>query len=207
MNRPLRRVTLAYGKVNYKNSGMTAAALRVVAPFKRESASNTGQLDHGSREHIQATRYKDIGGGFTRQRVGHPEGTLIVLQATETRRGTLYSEACIFIRLREGADMMSISACLPPSNESIIGNRVQIFVGEGDILTPAEVRLLGIDVPRQYIQRYCNEEEVGELFEVSVVRAGNISKPQLVAVATSEGTVVKAVGQEATRRINLRRRT
>jgi hypothetical protein len=205
MSEELQRVSMTYGKVVLKNSSATLAVLRVTAPFKRESAAMVGRSEQSSKEYFQSTAYRDIGGGFTRQRVGHPEGTLIVLQSSETKRGVLHAEAAIFLRLRAGADLLSINVKLPVGPESRLGDTLQSFVGAADILTYDEVRLLGINVPRHYRDRYGNEDEIDELFEVSVVRKGNISKPQLVAVATSEGTVIKAVGTEAVRRVKIRR--
>lgn len=201
-----QRVSLTYGAINLKSASLTLASLRVVAPFKRESAANTGRAEQHSREYIQATRYKDIGKGFTRQRVIHPSGTLLCVQATKTKNGMLNAEAAIFLRLRAGADLLSINVKLPTGSEGLLGDTLQAFVGEADILSYDELRILGIDCPRSYQNRYGNEDEIDDLLEISVVRKGNISKPQLVAVSTSEGTVVRAVGTEAARRVKIRRR-
>lgn len=205
MSDNLRRVSLTYGTVNLKTASATLASLRVTAPFKKESAANTGRSEQASKEYFQSTQHREIGGGFTRQRVMHPEGTLLVLQASQTKRGVMYAEAAIFLRLRAGADLLNINVKLPVSQESRLGDTLQAFVGEADILTYEEIRLLGINVPKHYIDRYGNEDELDEMFETSVVRKGNISKPQLVAVATSEGTVIRAVGTEAVRRVKIRR--
>ena len=200
-----QRVSLTYGKINLKNSSLTLASLRITAPFKRESAANTGRAEQHSKDFIQSTRFRDIGGGFTRQRVIHPSGTLLSVQATKTKNGVLNAEAVILLRLRTGADMLSINIKLPTSPDSLLGDTLQAFVGEADIISWDELRILGIDCPKSYQNRYGNEDEIDELLEINVVRKGNISKPQLVAVATSEGTVVRAVGTEAVRRVKIRR--
>lgn len=200
-----RRVTLAFGKINLSKSSQTVAALRLKAPFLRDTASQTGKADLSSRQFIQATRYRDIGGGFSRQIVEHPAYTLILLQSSRTKNGQLFAEGSLILRLREGADMLSISAILPTGPESVLGDRIQVFVGEADICLPEELTLLGVAIPKYYVDRYMNQEEIDELFDVSVVRQGLINKPRLVGVATSEGMVVRAVGEEAPRRIRLRR--
>ena len=184
MTQDMRWVSVCYGKIVLKNSGQTVASLRVTAPFKKESAAQTGRAEQSSREFMQATRYKDVGGGFTRQRVMHPEGTVIVLQATRTRNGMSFAEAAIFLRLRNDADHLMITSILPTGPESILGDRIQVFQGAADILTPDEVCILGLHMPSLYRKRYFNADELAELFEVAVVRKGSVSKPQLVALST-----------------------
>lgn len=201
----LRRFTTTYGKVNLSNKSGSLGVFKVCDGFRRESAVTSGRVEHSSKSHIQATRHSDIGGGFTRQRVEHEEGTVLVCQATFTKNGRVHAEGAIFLRLRGGADMIQINYLPPRGPESIISESIQAFLGEADILSWEEIRLLGIDVPRQYKQRYGEREEIDELFHVEVIRPGTIGKPTLVAVATSEGTVIKAVGTEAPRRVRFRR--
>lgn len=198
-------VSLAYGKINLAKQGQTVASLRLQPPFKRDAATQTGRIDLNSKQYNQATRFNDSGGGFTRQRVEHPVGTLILLQITRTKDGRAFSEGAIILRMRPGADMLSISAKLPRSHESILGDSIQIFAGEADLINANEAQVMGIVVPRFYAQQYLDEREVAELFDIDVVRKGQITKPTLQAVATSEGIVVRAVSEEAPRRIRLRR--
>lgn len=206
MTEDMRWVSVCYGKIVLKNAGQSVAALRITAPFKKESATQTGRAEMSSREFMQATRYRDVGGGFTRQRVMHPEGTVIALQATRTRGGVNFAEGAIFLRLRSDADHLLITSILPHGQESILGDRIQIFQGAADILTPEEVSILGLHMPTMYRKRYFNQDELDELFDISVVRKGNVTKPQLVALTTSEGPVVRVIGQEAGRRIKIRKR-
>lgn len=201
----MRWATICFGKVNFRDASQSVAVLAASAPFKRETALNAGRAEQSSKQYLQATRNRDIGGGFTRQRIMFPEGTLLVLQAARTERGVLKAEAVIFLRVREGADHLVIHSHIPTAPDGYLGSSVQIFTGEADILTAEEVCVTGVRVPHMYIKRYCNEDEVQELFEIQVARKGNLTKPQLVAMSTSEGLVVKAIGSEASRRIKIRR--
>lgn len=198
-------VSVTYGKIVLSKSGQTVSSFRLKAPFQKDSAAQVGTVDLRSKESMAATRYRDIGGGFTRQRVELPANSLILLQISRTKNGTSYADAAIILRLREGADVLSISAKLPVGPESVLGDALQIFAGSADICDMGELQLLGIRIPKYYADRYMAQEEIDELFEISVVRPGLIAKPTLHAVATSEGVVIKAVGEEATRRIRLRR--
>ena len=199
-------VSLCYGKINLSNQGQTVAVLRLKAPFdKSMSATTSGKVNLQSKEYHQATRYRDIGGGFTRQRVEHAQGTLILLQVSRTRNAVPTADAAIVLRLREGADLLSIAVRLPVGPESVLGESIQVFVGSADIMSPADLKLMGIKVPNYFRDRYMVQEEIDDLIEVSVVRAGTISKPTLQAVATSEGVVIAAVGVEEPRRLRLRR--
>jgi hypothetical protein len=201
-----RWVSVAYGKINLKNTGQTVASLRITAPFKKESAAQTGRAEMSSREYMQSTRYRDVGGGFTRQRVMHPEGTVIALQATRTRNGICHAEGAIFLRLRHDADHLMITSILPTGPEGLLGDRLQVFQGAADILTAEEISILGLHMPSHYRKRYFNQDELDELFDIQVARKGAVSKPQLVALATSEGPVVRIIGQEEGRRIKIRKR-
>lgn len=201
----MRWASVSFGKANFSSASHTVAVLAVSAPFKRETVLNAGRAEHSSKEYFQSSRFRDQGGGFTRQRVSLPEGTLVALQATRTTRGLVTAEATIFLRIREGADQLIINSLVPAAPESFLGDAIQSFSGAADILTADELSVLGIRVPGGYARRYCEPEEIRELFEVQVVRKGNMSKPQLVAMATSEGVVVRAVGSEGQRRIKIRR--
>jgi len=201
-------VSLCYGKVNLPDQGQTVAVLRLKAPFdKAMSATLCGKAFLNTKEYCAATRNRDIGGGFTRQRVEHEQGTLILLQVSRTRRGVPHADGAMVLRLRNGADLLSISARLPMGGGSILGEQIQIFAGAADICAPEELALLGVKIPKWYAERYLDPQEVAQLFDVSVVRAGEIARPTLHAVATSEGVVIKAVGEEAPRRMRMRRNT
>lgn len=199
-------VSLCYGKINLAAQGQTVAVLRLKAPFdKAMSATTSGKINIQSKEYAQATRNRDIGGGFTRQRVDHEQGTLIMLQVSRTKKGVPHADGAMVLRLRVGADLLSISARLPVGQESILGEQIQIFAGAADICSQEELALLGVKIPKWYADRYLDPDEVAQLFEVSVVRAGDTARPTLHAVATSEGVVIRAVGEEAPRRMRMRR--
>lgn len=199
-------VSLCYGKINLSNQSQTVATLRLKPPFEKSmSATTAGRVNLQSKEYHQATRYRDIGGGFTRQRVDHEQGTLILLQVSRTRQGVPTADAAIVLRLREGADLLSIAARLPVGPESVLGESIQVFVGTADICNAADLKLLGVKIPSYYRDRYMAQEEIDDLLDVSVVRAGTIAKPTLQAVATSEGVVIAAMSVEAPRRLRLRR--
>jgi len=200
--------TITYGKVNLATASASVAAFRVQAPFKRESAINTGTRSPGHGQYTAATSFQKIGGGFATERVRHDVGTILLYQMSRTRNKVRMSDGALFLRLRPGAAFLAINAKLPVGPESLIGDEFMIFQGNADILTVEELRTSGIEVARNYERTYMSDEEIAENFEVHVVTPESTPRPALQRVVAQGKVIIKEVAQEPIRRVGrLRRNT
>lgn len=176
---------MAYGHINLEGQSLNSAILRVRLPFQRDSAVNTGRRDIGKRSSHAASPHRTEG-GFTAEQVAHPEGTIVLLQATETKRSMPYAQAALFLRLRSQGDMLSIKVKCPTNHLTILGDSFEVFRGRADVLTKADLRALAVEVPRKFQNAYMSQTEVDELFRVDVIAKGT-AKPQIIQVATEDG--------------------
>lgn len=200
-----KSIKVSYGKINLTRSCGTLASFKVVAPFVRTSAANSGKSDPGKRQYVNATAHRDIGGGFTSADVIHEESTVIMVQGSRTRGGMRVADACLFLRLRTNAAFIVIKFKLPTGPESIMGDNHIAFSGCADFMNIEQLRALGIEVSNSFSKNYMAPEEVAELFETQVIRAETSPGPNFVRVATSQGVELKAMAAEPIRRIRLRR--
>ncbi len=198
-------VKLTAGKINLSRSSQTLTSFKVTEPFSKVFASSSGKTGPGKKSYAKSTAHPELGGGFTTADVLHPEGTIVLLQAMRTRNGAGYASAGLFLRLRSHAAMLAIKSVLPTGPESLLGDQILAFSGCADLISVEELRTLGIEVPRSYVNNYMEQEEVDELFSIQVIRAESQPAPSMVRIATSKGVVTKAVASEPVRRIRVRR--
>jgi hypothetical protein len=199
------QVELGYGKANLSDMLATYASLRVTAPFKRETAIQTGRRVPGSDNAIPVGKF-DLNGALLNAKVDHPTGTIIAVQASWKRRGAPIREAALFFRLREGAALYDVRAKVPLGPDNYCGDSFLIFGGYGDLLTPDELHLHGLEVNRGFKERFMQPVEIGECFVIRQLRAETIHRPTLQAVATSEGVQMREIPAAPGRRLNLRKR-
>ncbi len=188
----------AVGSINLDKHQVTLSAMRVEAPWVRKSAIDTGRRSLNDRVWLAASRTATEKGFFL-QAVGHPEGTVVLLQANETRRGLPYAQAGLFLRLSESGPLLTISMRLPVNRITLLGDSLEVFRGKADVMTAAELRVLGIDIPNGYSRTFCNKTEVDELFTVREVVPSQLPKPSFAAVVTAKGVEVVAIAQPKVR--------
>lgn len=150
--------------------------------------------------------FADHGHWYT-ARMDHKEGTVLLLQVSNTMNGRPYSGAAVLLRLREEAPAVSVNAKLPAHRESVY-NILPVFVGNADVLTVEEATDLGADMTSAYIDNYLDdEEEFEECWEVQGLNQGKTPKPTVEKVTTVTGeTKAVVVGSQPRRRIRVRRR-
>lgn len=199
------QVELGYGKANLSNTLATYASMRVQAPFVRETAINTGRRVPASDNAIPVGKF-DLNGALLSCKVEHPSNTIIMVRAQWTRKGALLRQGALFFRLREGAALYDVRAKVPLGPDNMCGDTFLIFGGYGDLLTPDELALHGIEVPRKFRADFMAADEIAECFTVRQLRAETQSRPVLQAVATAEGVQMREIPAGPQRRINLRRR-
>lgn len=196
-------IHLGYGAANYKSCAATFAALRVQAPFIKDTAITTGKTIPGGMVHTSAGT-SDRNKGFSLKQVEHPFNTVILLQANRTRNGLRIADGAVFLRLREGAGQVAVYAVVPPSPENTCGDRVMIFQGAADVLTPDECQEYGIQLPRTFVSQRMDPEEVPMCLDVRKLTLGS-ARPVAQAVETESGIVVRDVQAPMVRRLRLRR--
>ena len=195
-------VQLGYGKANLATLA-TYSAMKVEAPFSRSSAVTSGKR-MGSASHTQIGAH-ELEGGVTVVPTEHENGTVILLQVKWMRGGVGVSEGGLFMRLRSGAPLYNISGRIPTEAGNMAGDTFTMFNGYADILNPAELQLLGIEVNRGYISRYMDEEELEECFKIVQLREETQARPSITAIATPTGVQMREVQPAPKRRIVLRK--
>jgi len=162
---------------------------------------------HGRPQKVPASKdgFKDHGHWYT-ARLEHKEGTVIMVQATNTMNGRPYSGASCIVRLREDAPAISINAKLPSHRDSVY-NILPAFIGNADVLTVEEAVDLGATMTDAYVENYLrDEDEFEECWEVCPLNKGNTPKPSIEMVRTVSGEKrAVVVGSEPRRRIRVRR--
>jgi len=199
--------TIAYGKINLSNASLSVASFRVQGPFKRESAVNTGKRRPGFDQYVHATAHPQIGGGFSTNRVQHEPGTILLFQISRTRNRVRISDGAIFLRLREGAAFLAVSAKLPTGRESLLGDQYIIFQGNADLLSVEELKTSGLEIARQYERNFMSREEIEENFQINIVSPESTPRPSLQRVVSDGKVVVREMAQEPVRRIGRLRRS
>lgn len=195
---------LGYGKANYATSTTSFSCMKVVAPFVRSSASGAGRSIPGTKKWTMAGASPSHS-GFSSERSEHAVGTIILVQATRMSGGMRIAEAGIFLRLRETGPLYEVYGKLPTSTQNVIGDEVAIATLRGDLLTLEDLKIMGLEIPRVFRQRYMQADEIAELFAVSEIQQEIKARPQLVAIATADGVKLQEVAVAPARRLRFRK--
>lgn len=199
-----QELTLTYGKMNTKHDVLMSTVFKLNPPFSRVSAA-TSAPQKISQTYVDATNLGKPGGGFSTVRVGHVEGTVLMVQASLTRNRMRSADGSLLIRVRPTAPMLAITTKLPLSPNSILGERVAAFLGRGDILTPQEARALGFNISPSYERDYFDEDEVAELLDVKVMAPGT-ERPTITLVHRPGGKTEAVLTEPARARVVVARR-
>lgn len=198
---PRQIVTLGYGKANLSNVLATYASMKVTAPFARISAISAGAR-HGQTV-TQVGRY-ELNGAVLSVRSEHENGTVILLQSSWRRGGSLLREGGLFLRLRAGAPLFEVHAKMPLGYDNVAGESFLMFSGYADIVNPDELKLIGIEVNRSFINRFMDGEELEECYRIVQLTQGTQERPTITAIATPTGIEMREVPQAPARRLILR---
>lgn len=197
-------VDLSFGRANYATSSTSLACMKVTAPFARISASSSGRKLPGTKVYTMAGP-QGSNGGFTRERVEHANGTILLLQVTRMSRGIRVAEGAIFVRLRDTGPMYEVYGILPTSHQNVIGDEVSFAVFRGDLMTVDQLTVAGIEVPRQFRDRFLQADEIQETLVVAELQPEIKPRPQLVAIATDTGIVHQEIAAAPARRMRFRK--
>lgn len=203
--KPEQITNIGYGKANLSETFASYVAWKVTAPFDKESAANSGHRIPGSY-HAEPVGTTDHRGALITQRVKHEDGTVILLQASWKRGGSPIRDGALFLRLRTGAASYRIRAKVPQDATTICGPLFTVFEGHADILNESELTVLNLKVPRSYTDRFMQLDEIDECFQIEEFAPATVDKPQLTAVATSEGVKMVELAAMPSRRLRVGRR-
>lgn len=161
------------GKVSFGNGGR-----RVLANILPCMNSVSGPSIHNDYA---------LANGETVNEVYTPaEGAMLGYRMVETLAGSVVSHAMVCLRLRESAPFISLNALLREANNSLWGASTPVFKGRADVLTVADLRALGIDVPKALKATVFDPDNVAESFDIVEMRPGT-AKPEFIRVANASG--------------------
>jgi hypothetical protein len=197
-------VAISYGKANFSNVLATYACMKVEQPFRRSSAFTTGVRQGGTVNTRAGTL--EHHGGFISGRIKHDNGSILMITARWMRGGSPIRDGAMFLRLRHGATLWSIAGRVPTDQENVCGDNIAMFSGTADVLCEEELKFFGLDVPRSWLEKFMDEDELAECFRIVQVAPERIPRPSLQAVSTPTGIQMREVGDEPQRRLIIRRR-
>ena len=205
MDTGLIDISTGYGNVNFSNVCLRITAQRLTAPFVRDSLVLSGVRTPGSGSSQSAGTRREINGVLFSDRVQLAPGTLAMLSVTKTMRGATIAQGTVLLRLRPRAAVISVCAKIPASRENFFGPSFNLFHGPADIMSVEEIELLGVRIPNRFREMFFNMDEINELIEITEITGEVAARPEISAVSTPEGVVIREVPAEPRRRITLRK--
>jgi hypothetical protein len=197
-------VSIGFGKETFSVSSASLSAFVVEPPFNRTLPSKKFKRQ-GALQKFPVSNHPEINGYMYLDSVGDiPDGTIILLQASQRYRATPLRDGAIFIHLRATGPMLAVQATLPSAIESTLTGGFLAFQGRGDILAVDELKTYGIEPYKNYITAYTDDEEVAECYTIQVVSPEIEGKPNYDTVKTPDGEVL-VVKAKPRRKMNLRR--
>lgn len=200
----METISVGYGKVTYSDSSASLTAFVVEAPFNRILASRkltkstqTSRIPASSKPQFDGWLYQDT--------VNAPDNTLLLVQLSVRNHGVAVRDGAIFLRTRETAPSIIITAHLPINIRSSDGvDRHTAFSGKADILSVSELAGWGITPNRNYISAFTAEDEIDECFSIETITAG-VPPPRLERAITTTGNTVVFEVPRVIRRIRIRK--
>ena len=145
-------------------------------------------------------------GAFYTKTVEHRAGEILLLQGSWKRKSLPVRDGAVFIRLRQSGAHWSIAFKVPMEQQNRIGATALAFEGTGDIMSADELQALGLTVPGSYVNKFMQDEEVDECFELRKLREETSPRPSLIAVVDNGVTkVVEAPSAPKRRMMFLRK--
>lgn len=200
----METVSVGYGKVTYQDASASLTAFVVDEPFNRTLASKKlNKLTPTSR--IPASDKPQFDGWLYQDTVNAPDNTLLLLQLSVRSYGVAVRDGAIFLRTRETAPSIIVTAHLPVSIRSSEGaDRHSAFIGKADVLSISDLQDWGITPSRNYLSAFTAEDEIEECFSIERITIG-APPPRLERATTTAGSTVVFEIPRVTRRIRIRK--
>lgn len=195
--------TIGYGSVSYTNTSARLSSLVVEPPFDLTLTSKklpkercTVRIPGGGNPKIEGWLYTDM--------VDIPNGTIILCQYQVRMHGTAYCDGALFIRARDDGPLINVAAYIPANNSVLAPTTASSFIGRGDILQVGDLTEADILPRPRFIEAFCNQEEIEECFDVTVVDQGTPA-PNYIRAVNRRGKEVVLVEQPMIRRMRIRK--
>lgn len=198
-------IRVGHGKAVLASSTTTLNAFRVSGEWTRDAAQLSGVRRPGTASQHYVGQYGNINGVLYMDSVAHEPGTFILLTAAHARGKTPASDGAIILRLRHGAPVLNVMANLPLAVDNYYGQKFCMFQGPADIMSIEEAELLGMRVPRGYVEKFFDPMQIQERFDVLELTPETAPRPELAVVTTATGVEVQEVAPAPARRMRLRK--
>ena len=84
----------------------------------------------------------------------------LCIQLTQRRRSTIRTQCTLHVLPHDQGPMLTVKAVLGPNDNSVNGDDVCVFAGNGFLLDHAELKRLGVDIERGDIAHYMDAGEL-----------------------------------------------
>lgn len=155
---------------------------------------------------------KDSGvyGTYYRKQFPAKENTLILISATQTVNGAVYSTGSLLLRLRSKAALIALQAKLPPSPLAKFST-ICAFTGRADIVDITKPILYGIpdkvlvdSLGKSFIKdNMTDTQELAELFKIEVIAGEKSPLGKTKKITTVKGEKIIADHRTLKRRIKI----
>lgn len=202
---PSHVVQIGYGKATFPTSSITIAGFVVEAEFIRTLASK--KLGKESRTlTIPVSAFPDIDGWLFSDQIRAVDGTIFLIQTSVKHRGVRVRDGSIFIRARQDAAALLITANIPHDARCTLrSHNHTVFSGHGDILTVEDLAEESIVPGKGYISAYMDPEELTECYDIVQLQAAKSHAPKVETHTAEDGTEVKLKIDRPNRRMRIRR--
>lgn len=195
--------TLGFGKANLSNTLATYSCMKVTGPWLQVSAVTSGKR-HGMNQ-AAPVGVHEMSGSLITGRSEHENDTIIKVQASWKTMQVPVRDAALFFKLRAGAPLYRVDARVPTGPENHFGDLFTIFSAYGDLMNSEDLYEAGIALPRQYADKFMQEDEVEECFVLTQVQPETMARPIKTAILSASGVQYEEMAQRPQRRIRLRR--
>jgi hypothetical protein len=196
---------IGFGKAILSGTTVQCHSFKVTGPWQRDNAQVCGQRRSGTATMQNVGAHGNINGTLYSDTVSFPPGTILLLTCNRSASGTMRAEGAILLRLRPGAALLNVMGKLPIGRDNLFGSQFSMFQGPADILSVDEAEVLGVRVPRGFVAKFFQADEIEDRFEVLELHPETSPRPGFAAVSTPTGVEVKEIAATPGRRMRLRR--
>lgn len=166
---------------------------RVWTPLKGMSRKLPASTD-GASEH----------GYWNQDSYEHVENGLLMIQASNFSRGCPVANGSVVLCLRREAPLLVVKV-FPAAYRTAVYNEIPVFTGRADVIEPDDLASYGVAFDQRFLDAHFNDEDVRELYAISVQAPGT-ERPEVIQVVTPEGgSKTVAVPTQPRRRIVVKR--